>query len=486
MKSQRVQEEQTRRLEARNRELMRTLRLSEEARVILADQYDYAPVGFVTLDMKGCVRAINLTATRMLGCERTPVLAMPFFTHIAKSHVRTFLSHLRECRRHSCEVICEVALRVRAGGALPVELRSVPVFDPRHGDTVYRTTIIDISERLRLNEALQQSEKQFRELTELSPDAIFIITLGRVEFANPSALRLCGIERINELIGGEFAVRGAQTADRARLRELLLHAANVQEALLAEARFAHRGGPAVDAELIARSFHHQQKQSVLVVVRDISRRKAAERHVLEISERERQTFGREVHDGLCQTLMAAALLADGLRKEFKDTSPRAAQMAEDLAHAIRSSGEEARRLARGLCPVTMEKHGLVAALRELAAHVGTRARVDCTAECDDALILKDVNRATHVYRIAQEAVNNAIRHGRAKSIRIRMSGNNGRIALSVEDDGKGFPAKPKRIGMGLHTMQYRASLIGGSVEVRRARPRGTIVTCTFPTLLEIT
>ena len=475
-----TREAQTERLKARNSELIRTLQLSEEARAVLADQYDFAPVGFVTLDAKGCVREINLTAAHMLGWERAPLLGMPFFTHIAKAHVSTFLRHLRDCRRQSCEIVCEAALRVRGGGEVPVELRSVPVLDPRRGDTVFRTTIINVTERLQVSRALRESEERYRELVELSPDGIFIVSEGAIVFANSAALLLCGVERAEALFGGEF-IAWARSAYRPALSAILLGASTAREAPPVEAKFVRRDRTVIDVEVVARPFRHDGGRAVLVVARDISRRKAAERHVLKISDRERSNFGRDLHDSLCQGLTGAALLADGLRKEFQSVNPRAAEEAQYLAEVVRNCREEARNLARSLCPVTMEQHGLVAALHELATEVAARMRVGCTLQADDRIAIDDVSRATHLYRIAQEAISNAIQHGRAKSVLLQLGADNGKMTLRVEDNGKGLPAKPKHAGMGLHIMRYRAGLIGGSLDVRRVRPRGTVVTCTFST-----
>jgi PAS domain S-box-containing protein len=477
--------EQMERLKARNSELMRTLQLSEESRAVLADQYDFAPVGFVTLDAKGCVREINLTAARILAWERAPLLGMPFLTHIAKVHVSTFLHHLRDCRRQSREIVCEAALRVRGGGEVPVELRSVPVLDPRRGDTVFRTTIIDINERLHASRALRGSEERYRELVELSPDGIFIVRDGAIVFANSAALLLCGVERAETLYGGDFIV-WMRPAYRPTLSAILLGASTAREAPPVEAKFARRDGTVIDVEVLARPFRHDGGRAVLVVARDISRRKAAERHVLKISERERSNFGRDLHDSLSQGLTGAALLADGLRKEFQNANPRAAEEAQYLAEVVRNCREEARNLARGLCPVTMEQHGLVAALHELATEIAARMRVGCTVQADNRIAIDDMTRATHLYRIAQEAISNAIQHGRAKSVLIQLGADNGKMTLRVEDNGKGLPAKPKRTGMGLHIMRYRASLIGGSLDVRRMRPRGTVVTCTLSTHTETT
>jgi two-component system sensor kinase FixL len=465
-------------LEARNRELKRMLEIIESARANLADQYDYAPIGSVTLDSKGCIREINLTAARMLGRERPQLLTMPFVPYVAKPHCSVFLHHLRECRSKSQEVTCEVALRKRGGHAISVELRSVPVLDPQHGDIAYRTAITDITDRLRISRALRESEERYRDLVESSPDAIFILTEGVTVFANQAALRLCGVAEAADLIGREL-LDWVHPHFRPAVSNLL-EARDGREIPMIEAKLVKRDGASVEVEALVNAFRDEDGRAVRVILRDISQRKQAERHVLTISERERSSLGRDLHDSLCQNLTGAAWMIQALRNELQKVSPAAAAQAEEIAGVIRQSIDEARTLARGLCPVTMEKSGLVAALHELTSQTANRTRIRCVLECDDHLMIKDVIVATNVYRIAQEAVANAIRHGKAQSVRIQLMANDGRMTLHVRDDGKGLPAKPKQTGMGLHTMRYRATLIGGSLEVRRVRPRGTVVTCSFP------
>ena len=170
-------------------ELMRMLQIVEEARANLADQYDYAPIGFMTLDAAG-MRAGNQShrcADARARARR--LLRMPFLSHSREGTAADdFLHHLRECRRREAEVVTEVALRTRGGAVLPVELRSVPVLDPRGGGTVFRTAITSIAERLRASVALRESEQRHRDLVELSPDGIFIQRDGSIAFANRAAL----------------------------------------------------------------------------------------------------------------------------------------------------------------------------------------------------------------------------------------------------------------------------------------------------------
>jgi signal transduction histidine kinase len=140
-----------------------------------------------------------------------------------------------------------------------------------------------------------------------------------------------------------------------------------------------------------------------------------------------------------------------------------------------------RELARGLSPVVSEAHGLMSALGQLANEIEDLFRISCCCECDDPVLINDVNLSTHLYHIAQEAVNNAIKHGKASHIVIRLGATNDSGTLSICDDGAGFPnAAPKDSGMGLHIMAYRANMIGGSLQVGPGETGGAKVACTFP------
>ena len=142
---------------------------------------------------------------------------------------------------------------------------------------------------------------------------------------------------------------------------------------------------------------------------------------------------------------------------------------------------EARSLARGLFPVQLEADGLSLALHQLAAGVCARTRVHCRVDCPEPVLVRDNTMATHLYRIAQEAVNNAVKHSRAGSILIELKTNHNRIELKVSDNGMGIPASRNAAGgMGLHIMNYRAQAIGGTLNIERAPAHGTIVSCSAP------
>ncbi len=216
-------------------------------------------------------------------------------------------------------------------------------------------------------------------------------------------------------------------------------------------------------------------------VRDITERKRLEKEILEISEREQRRIGQDLHDGLCQHLagieMLAQVLAQKLAKKTKDGSDRATE----IAKAVRESISQTRLLARGLSPVTLESEGLMSALTELALNTEKIFRVRCMFNCPEVVKFNDHAASTHLFRIAQEAVSNAIKHGKAKKITIHLREDAGHLRLRVSDDGIGFPRNfSTSTGMGLRIMQSRIGMVGGSVTIERQPTGGTSVIFVAP------
>jgi PAS domain S-box-containing protein len=210
-------------------------------------------------------------------------------------------------------------------------------------------------------------------------------------------------------------------------------------------------------------------------------RKRLEKTTLEIGEREAQRIGQDLHDGLGQHLTGVAFMCKALEEKLAEKSLPEVADAEKIGRLVNQAISQARELARGLLPLRPGPRGLVSALQNLACEVEDLFNVACHFKCDDSVLIDDINLATHLYRIAQEAASNAIRHGNARHIRIVIEAANDRFALKIEDDGSGIPeAVQNKEGMGLRIMSYRANMIGGSLEVRRDPEGGTIVSCSFP------
>src|SRR5271170_2195079 len=175
---------------------------------------------------------------------------------------------------------------------------------------------------------------------------------------------------------------------------------------------------------------------------DITERKGLEEAILEISAREQRRIAQDLHDGLGQHLTGIAFMSKVLEAKLSDKALPEAVEAAQIVKMVNQAIDNTRQLARGLHPVAAEPLGLMAALKKWASEVEELFHIRCAFECKHAVQIYDVNLATHLYRIAQEAVNNAIRHGKSKNIAIELSGRKGAGILSIQDDGDGFPKNP--------------------------------------------
>jgi PAS domain S-box-containing protein len=218
--------------------------------------------------------------------------------------------------------------------------------------------------------------------------------------------------------------------------------------------------------------------------RDITDRKRMQRQILEAGEHERQRIGQDLHDDLCQQLAGIACMGEALHKQLRKRQYGSAHEDSDAAmeivESLQRANQRARDLAKGLQPVNFQRHGLVAALQDLCSAIGDVFKVKCAFQAEG--VPSDVNETVGIqmYRICQEAISNAVRHGKAKHVLIDLFGVAGRLILTIEDDGKGIPQPLPEGGMGLYTMNYRARLMSGSFTVERNHPHGTIVTCSVP------
>jgi PAS domain S-box-containing protein len=214
-----------------------------------------------------------------------------------------------------------------------------------------------------------------------------------------------------------------------------------------------------------------------VAVRDITERKSLERDILEISEREHIRIGHDLHDGLGQELTGAAMLSTALAERLAANTLSGAQDAENIADLIHESIRHTRDLARGLCPLDLEDDGLPAALRQLTDRLARLPWLKCIFESPHHVNV-DAAISAHLYRIAQEAITNAVRHGKPTQLIVRLTKSPNRLTLLVADDGVGIPTPQFSQGMGLRLMHYRAKMIHAQLDLQRAQPRGTIVSCT--------
>ena len=216
------------------------------------------------------------------------------------------------------------------------------------------------------------------------------------------------------------------------------------------------------------------------VTRDITERKRMEREVLEAGAREQRRIAQDLHDSLGQKLTGIALIAQVLEGRLAAKNAPEAEDARKIAGYSTEAVREARELAQGLLPAELGG-GLPEALKSLASYSREALGVECDAKCERGIEAPDDLAAVHLYRIAQEAVHNAVRHGKARRVELSLTEGGGRLLLTIQDDGTGIPPQRRRkAGLGLGIMQYRARMMGASLDVRRGRGSGTIVVCAVP------
>lgn len=231
----------------------------------------------------------------------------------------------------------------------------------------------------------------------------------------------------------------------------------------------------LDGRLLARSIRYAiERQRVSDEVRQL------QTELTKIALAEQRRIGQELHDGLGQHLTGVGLMAKTLQRKLKPVDDTLSDSAGELAELIAEAAGQVRGLVRGLQPVDVDAEGLMAALKQLAQATKRMCEIECVFQCPSNVVVEDNPTATHLFRIAQEAVNNSVKHSQASQIVIQLEREADRIKLKVEDDGVGFdPALAQSESMGLRIMQYRANMIGASLEIDASQTGGARVSCTF-------
>jgi PAS domain S-box-containing protein len=331
----------------------------------------------------------------------------------------------------------------------------------------------------------QESEQRLSAILRTAVEGIITIDdRGTVESVNPAAERMFGYAA-SELIGSNISRLMPAPFRQEHDKYIQNYVRTGQAKVIGIGREVvgqRKNGSLFPIELSVSEVKLRDRHLFTGFVRDITERKRLESEVLEISEREQRRIGQDLHDGLGQHLAGIELMSQALQQKLAKSRSKDARKAgavvEDLTRYVREAISHTRLLARGLSPVVVESEGLMAALHQLAANTQQMLQISCSFECEPEVLVANPTVASHVYRIAQEATSNAIKHAKPSEIKIRLRKAGERIVLMVKDDGIGLPEPPPmNKGLGLRIMQYRAGMIGGSLVVQRDPDGGTSVAC---------
>jgi len=336
--------------------------------------------------------------------------------------------------------------------------------------------IQDVTARRDSERRLRRSEELLRATTSNTADTLFLLdTATRVRFVNNSVNGLSP----EQIIGREIETLLPEAARSGVLRKLK-HILETGETTTFEFESIEAGQAQYFENRAVLVRDDGIATGISISMRDITERKRLEQEILDVSGRERQSIGRDLHDGLGQELTGVALMLRGLSSRIQKRCPDVVENVNEIVGHLNQSIETARSLARGLLPVRTETGGLSSALRALAARSRDVYGLEVTfsAEVCPEFIFTETN-ASHLYRITQEALTNAARHGRASAVDIVLIAREDGFSLSITDNGVGFAAAaPSPSGMGLKIMKYRADMIGAKFEISANQPHGAVITVT--------
>ena len=364
-----------------------------------------------------------------------------------------------------------------------IEWFDAPLTDARGELIGVLCTGQDITDRKAAEERLREGLARLAAVVSTAVDAIITIDeQGIMDSVNPSTERLFGYTAA-ELLGRNVRMLMPEPYAHEHdgyLRAYLKTGVAKIIGIGREVVGLRKDGTTFPLDLSVSEFRAGGRRMFTGILHDLSNRRRLEREILEASAQEQRRIGHDLHDGICQQILGASfgleVHAQRLEKAASDQVPAVRKLLDLLNDTL----TQARALSHGLNPIDLRAGGLPKALHDLTGRVSEMFKIDCEFREEGEVHVPDNTTATHLLRIAQEAISNAIKHGRARHIAVALVESNGHLTLTVTDDGRGLPPAPgKTGGRGTQIMQYRAGMIGGTLAVRPADNGGVLVTCSL-------
>ena len=462
--------------------------------LILSSIVDNSNDAIISKSLDGKIVSWNHAAEKLFGYPSREMVGQSITKLIPRDRLaeeKMILRRLRQGRR--VEHYETVRLR-KDGRTVEVSISVSPVKDAA-GRLIGACKIArDITDRRQSEDALRRGEQLLRAILDTAADAIITIDhRGLIRSSNAATERLFGYSA-SELVGKNVNILMPEPFHEEHDGYLRNYCRTGRAKIIGigrEVTGLRKDHTTFPMHLSVSEVRVGEQRLFTGIVHDLTERRQLERKIMEAAADEQRRIGQDLHDGLCQDLVGIAFGIDSVVR--KTPNPAEAESIARLAASVREAAGQARRLAHGLNPVDLKAGGLSVALENLAIKVTESFELDCTFHWDHLAQVREDATATHLYRIAQEAVGNAIRHGKANTIQIRLLQRRGTLVLSITDNGKGIPNevaasvkqglaptgnnKSVSGGMGLQTMHYRARVIGGAFSVASRKGGGAVVTC---------
>lgn len=438
-----------------------------------------APFGYDALDEQARILEVNSTWLQALGYSRDEVVGQPYVKFMTPESRRDLEENWDWVKRVGFVDGVPVRFQRRDGSVLETAAYARVLYDGDGKFMQIHGITYDLTEQKRMDAALRQSEREKAMILEVMSDrVIYLDPQLRVIWANKHCVEPFQMELAE--LQGSHCYRALYGRDTPCAECRVVKALASRRPEQGELSF---GGTCLEVHAYPVLGPGGALTGVVQVSQAITDRKRLERDILEISTQSQQSLGRDLHDGLGQELTGLAFLSRVLHRRLEAEGRPEAGDAAQVADVAERALALTRNLAKGLYPDGLDSDGYLGAIAELALNAETVFGVTCTFKPATGACRVDPGLATHLYYIAQEGLLNAVKHGHAKNIRIGLQRSAGSLVLTVQDNGKGLPARPRPgKGMGLRTMSYRASVLGGSFSIQNSPDRGggVLLTCTFP------
>ncbi len=436
----------------------------------------------ITTDMNGIVTYWNATAEHIFGYLRQEMLQRSLIKIYPSVAEQQFQQHLRQLRNGQ-EVQGQWRTLTKDGTIIWVDVHASPLIDDEGNPTAIIASAYNIQDLKNIEKELEENKVQAQAILETTVDGVVIIDKqGIIKSFNQAATCIFGY--------GEEEARG-QTVKvlipESMYYEYDDYLKQFRKGTIGgyrrELMGKRKDGTLFPMEVAVSMVYWKGEPIFAGVVNDISERRRLEREILRISEEERQSLGQDLHDGLGQMLTGIGLLSQNLANKLKSEHAEWSKEVQEISDLIKDADKYTKALAHGLVHVDIEAEGLQPALHRLSEQAKTFFKVNCSFRNKLDKKVDSQLKALNLYRIAQEAISNAVKHGKAENIAITLTSENGSLSLIIEDDGIGFSeseSQKTEKGMGIHIMNYRSNIMSGHLDITNGEDQKTTVKCTIP------
>jgi signal transduction histidine kinase len=483
-----------------NEDLIRSSEALEASQARYVDLYDFAPVGYVTLNKAGMILSANLTAASLLEVPRGALLKQPLVSFILPADRDAYFLHRVLIRDTDAPQTCELRMSRPSCGQFWARLEAVPAEDPGSGTVTHRVTISDITAGKRAAEEIREEERRFRALVAAGSLVVFRLNADATGIRQ---LRAMDLKADTDMPVRDSLEKYVHPDDRALVMKAAKESLRTGKIFELEHRVIRADGST--GWVLNRAIPVRDENGQVIewfgAANDISVRKHAQESLAlqseqmralaermrTVREEERTAVARDLHDDVGQILTAMKMDLVWIAKNL--AQPEAGtlmQLRERVARSIdliKGAMQSVHKVCAGLRPSVLDDLGLPAAIEWQANDFASRYGIACRVSVPDTDFRLDGDKATAIFRILQECLTNVARHAEARSVSASLRSENGSIVLEVIDDGKGFrssevPGSLQRLG--ILGMKERAQQWGGSVEIASSQGKGTAVTVRIP------